>query len=83
MCAGPRLTATHRTQAKFINKERFEEFRGFGGVRIEDVVRVTADGIEQMTTIPRHADAVEAICQGKAVDWTNEPRLPLAVTKEQ
>ena len=40
-------------QAKFINKDVLERFRGFGGVRIEDDVIVTADGAEDMAKVPR------------------------------
>ena len=34
----------------FLCEERLHGLRNFGGVRIEDVVHVTATGIEQLTT---------------------------------
>ena len=55
-------------QAKFINAEMLARLRGFGGVRLEDDVIVTATGIENMTWAPRTLQDVEAVCQGKIVD---------------
>eukprot|EP01137_Pigoraptor_chileana_P015098 Opistho-2@70610 len=40
--------------------DKIERFRGFGGVRLEDDVLVTADGIENLTQCPRTVDEVEA-----------------------
>lgn len=45
--------------SRFVNAERLEQFRGFGGVRIEDVVVVRKDGIENFTQTPR---SVEEVC---------------------
>ena len=50
--------------SKYINKEVLERFRGFGGVRLEDVVRVTADGVENLTVCPRAIEEVEAVKAG-------------------
>lgn len=55
-------------QAPFLCKERLQGMRHCGGVRIEDVVAVTATGIEQLTTVPRDVARVEAICQGGHFD---------------
>lgn len=39
--------------SKFLVKEVFEQYRGFGGVRIEDDIIVTETGVELMTKVPR------------------------------
>ena len=54
-------------QRPFLVEERLRGLSGFGGVRIEDMVVVTEEGIEQITTIPRDIDSVEAICRGEIV----------------
>ena len=41
-----------------------DRFRGFGGVRLEDVVAVTAGGIDNYTTCPRTVSEVEAVMGG-------------------
>jgi Xaa-Pro dipeptidase len=51
-------------QAAFINAAALARFRGWGGVRIEDVVRVTASGIDNFTWAPRTVADVEAVCAG-------------------
>ena len=44
--------------------EALARFRGFGGVRLEDDVLVTADGIENLTACPRTVEEVEAVMAG-------------------
>ena len=52
------------SQAEFINKDRLEQFRGFGGVRLEDGVLVTKDGCENLTTCPRAVSEVLDVMRG-------------------
>nr|XP_057944640.1 xaa-Pro dipeptidase [Doryrhamphus excisus] len=47
-------------QSCFIDNQVLARFRGFGGVRIEDDIAVTANGIELLTCVPRTVDEIEA-----------------------
>uniref|UniRef100_A0A672IHT8 Xaa-Pro dipeptidase n=1 Tax=Salarias fasciatus TaxID=181472 RepID=A0A672IHT8_SALFA len=47
-------------QSCFINNQELARFRGFGGVRIEDDIAVTATGIELLTCVPRTVEEIEA-----------------------
>ncbi|KAH8382169.1 hypothetical protein KR009_002111 [Drosophila setifemur] len=51
--------------AKFINVEMFNRFRGFGGVRIEDDVLITATGTENFAIVPRTVEEIEATMAAK------------------
>ncbi len=44
--------------------ERLKEFRGFGGVRLEDDVLVTANGAINFSTCPRTVEEVEGVMAG-------------------
>lgn len=50
------------TNAEFLNFEKINEYRDFGGVRIEDDVLITPDGCRFLgkERIPYHTDEVEA-----------------------
>ncbi|XP_074957501.1 xaa-Pro dipeptidase isoform X2 [Phalacrocorax aristotelis] len=47
-------------QSCFINNDILQHFRGFGGVRIEDDIAVTASGMELLTCVPRTVEEIEA-----------------------
>lgn len=49
-----------------INADVVARFRGFGGVRLEDVVVVTSDGPVNLTTCPRTVEEVESVMNGGA-----------------
>ena len=52
-------------KAPFIVKDRLAAFRGFGGVRLEDVVLVAAEGgAQNLTTCPRTIAEVEGVLSG-------------------
>ena len=53
-------------QAKFFVRERIAQLRAFGGVRLEDVVAVTATGIANYTLAPRTVEEVESVMAGGA-----------------
>lgn len=46
---------------RFFNQEMLQRFRNFGGVRIEDDIVVTSDGMELMTCVPRTVQEIEAL----------------------
>ncbi|KAJ4849361.1 hypothetical protein Tsubulata_044279 [Turnera subulata] len=50
--------------SKFFNREVIGRFKGFGGVRIESDVHVTASGCRNMTKCPREITEIEAIMAG-------------------
>lgn len=52
-------------QGPFINVAVLDRFRGWGGVRLEDIVRVTDTGMENLTWCPRTVADVEAVCAGR------------------
>lgn len=40
-------------QSKFLVAEKIRQFEHFGGVRIEDDVLITKDGVENFAIVPR------------------------------
>lgn len=53
--------------SEFINYDKVEEYRDFGGIRIEDDVLVTEEGFRVLgsKTIPKSVEEVETIVSGK------------------
>lgn len=53
------------TNADFLNFDKIEQFKTFGGIRIEDDLLITADGCRFLgeERIPYHAEEVEAFVQ--------------------
>lgn len=50
--------------AAFINYGRLKEYSGFGGIRIEDNVAITADGYRLLgSPVPKTLEEVEALRQ--------------------
>jgi len=49
---------------QYLNPSILNTFRGFGGVRLEDVVVITSDGCENFTICPRTVKEVEHVCGG-------------------
>lgn len=51
--------------ARFLVKEEIDRFRGFGGVRLEDDLVVTEDGVRNLTNCPRTVEDVEGVMSGR------------------
>ena len=63
------LMMAHK-QKKYFNVERLNDFRGFGGIRLEDNVWITADGCENLTMCPRSPQEVLDVMNG--MPWPPE-----------
>ena len=48
----------------YLNGEALQPYRGMGGVRFEDVVQVTANGIVNFTLCPRTISEIESVMAG-------------------
>jgi Xaa-Pro dipeptidase len=59
----------------FVVKDKLNEYRGFGGIRLEDSVVVTENGIRNLTTCPRTTEDVEAVMAGTITDKKQFTRL--------
>ncbi|KAK2155994.1 hypothetical protein LSH36_224g03011 [Paralvinella palmiformis] len=51
-------------QAKFLYEQRINQFRGTGGVRVEDDIVIIPDGAELLTCVPRTVEEIEAVMRG-------------------
>jgi Xaa-Pro dipeptidase len=51
--------------SKYVDQEVLARYAAVGGVRIEDVVVVRDDRCENLTTVPREVEEIEAICSGE------------------
>ncbi|MEP2446867.1 MAG: aminopeptidase P family protein [Balneola sp.] len=58
----PAITDPEKNQ--FLNTEKVESLLGFGGVRIEDDIIVTEDGMENMTNVPKEVGEIEDLMKG-------------------
>jgi Xaa-Pro dipeptidase len=50
--------------SKYLNAELLQDYRGYGGVRLEDVVTITTDGCVNFTLCPRTVQEVEHVMAG-------------------
>ncbi|KAI0308898.1 Creatinase/aminopeptidase [Amylostereum chailletii] len=51
--------------SKHIDHDVLKRYESVGGVRIEDVVRITAAGYENLTTVRSDVDWIEGVCSGQ------------------
>lgn len=51
--------------SKHINHAVLDRYEAVGGVRIEDVVLITSDSYENLTTVGKETSWVEGVCSGE------------------
>ena len=59
----PHLLAPFR-DSKHIDHKVLKQYESVGGIRIEDVVLITEDGSEVLTTVGKETNWVEGVCSG-------------------
>lgn len=60
----PHLLAPVR-DSQHVDHDVLKRYESVGGVRIEDVVVITKDGYENLTTVRSDTDWIEAVCSGE------------------
>lgn len=50
--------------SKHIDHDVLKRYESVGGIRIEDVVLITKDGHENLTTVRSDVEWVEGVCSG-------------------
>eukprot|EP00980_Cylindrotheca_fusiformis_P027274 scaffold19675_cov64-Cylindrotheca_fusiformis.AAC.1 len=50
--------------APYLDEEKIKPYRGYGGVRLEDVIAITKDGCVNFTVCPRTIAEVEGVMAG-------------------
>ncbi|TVR16432.1 MAG: aminopeptidase P family protein [Balneolaceae bacterium] len=53
-------------KARFLNREKIESLYNFGGIRIEDNLVITEDGVENLTDVPKEIKDIEEIMSGQS-----------------
>ncbi|WVQ84638.1 hypothetical protein IAT38_006793 [Cryptococcus sp. DSM 104549] len=62
----PQLMEEHGVwESKFVDQEKLREYTAVGGVRIEDVVVVRKEGVENLTTVGKEREWVEGVASGR------------------
>lgn len=51
---------------QYYNPDVIDKWKHLGGVRIEDCILVTKDGFEELSTMQKQIDDIEALCSGTA-----------------
>lgn len=59
----PHLLASVRN-SPYIEADVLSRYEPVGGVRIEDVIAITTDGYEVLTTVGKDVEWVEGVCSG-------------------
>jgi Xaa-Pro dipeptidase len=60
----PHLLASIRG-SEYVDHEVLKRYEDVGGVRIEDVVLITQDGYENLTTVRSDVEWIEQVCSGE------------------